>query len=110
MVIKTAINPKSDDKCFQYAITVVLNHKNAKNDLVIIPNVKSFINEYNWKEINFLSHVKGWKKCEPYNQKISLNILFVENNQEEIKQAYISKRNSDRENKAILLIIIVGEK
>lgn len=33
----------------------------------IIPNVKSFINEYNWKEINFLSHVKGWKKFEPYN-------------------------------------------
>ena len=76
----------------------------------IIPNVKSFINEYNWKEINFLSHVKGWKKFEPYNYKISLNILFVENNQEEIKQAYISKRNSDRENKVILLIIIVGEK
>ena len=36
--------------------------------------------------------------------------MFVENNQEEIKQAYISKRNSDRENKVILLIIIVGEK
>ena len=33
----------------------------------IIPNVKSFINEYNWKEINFLSHVKVWKKFEPYN-------------------------------------------
>ena len=85
MVIKTAINLKNNDKCFQYAITIVLNQKNTKNDVLIIPNVKSFINEYNWKEINFLSDVKGWKKFEPYNQKIAINILFVENNQEEIK-------------------------
>ena len=39
-----------------------------------------------------------------------LNALFVENDKEEIKQAYISKHNSYRENKVILLIILVREK
>ena len=30
---KAAINPKNnDDKCFQYAITVALNHRNIKNN------------------------------------------------------------------------------
>ena len=41
------MNPKNDDKCFQQQITVALNHKNTKNDVLIIPNVKSFINKCN---------------------------------------------------------------
>ena len=79
MVKKKTINPKSDKKCFQYAVAVALNHINTKNNPVRIPNIKSFISKYNWKEIIFSSHIEGWKKFEPYNQKIALNFLFVEN-------------------------------
>ena len=34
---KTTINPKNnDEKCFQYAVKVALNHKNNKNNPEII--------------------------------------------------------------------------
>ena len=41
-----------DDKCFQYAITVALNHQNIGNNPERISNIKPFINQYNWKDIN----------------------------------------------------------
>ena len=48
---KATINPKNNDnKCFQYAITVALNHKNIVKDLQRISKIKAFINKYNWKE------------------------------------------------------------
>ena len=41
---KTTINPKNDDKkCFQYALTVTLNHEQIKKDLQRISKVKPFI-------------------------------------------------------------------
>ena len=33
--------------------------------------IKSFINKYNWEEINFLSHKNNWKKFETNNKMIS---------------------------------------
>ena len=43
---KTTINPKNnDDKCFQYALSAI-----------------------NWKEIDFPSHSKDWKKFESNNK------------------------------------------
>ena len=36
-----------DDKCFQYAITVALNHQNIGNNPERISNIKPFINQYN---------------------------------------------------------------
>ena len=51
---KVKINPKNnDDKSFQSAITVVLNHQNIKNNLERLTKIEPFINQYNWKEINF---------------------------------------------------------
>ena len=41
---KATINPKNiDDKCFQYAITVALNHKQIKSHPERISNIKPFI-------------------------------------------------------------------
>ena len=41
---KATINTKNNDnKCFQRAITVLLNHEQNKNDLERILNVKPFI-------------------------------------------------------------------
>ena len=51
---KAAINPKNnDDKCFQYSITVVLNHKNIVKDPQRISKISPFNDQYNWKEIIF---------------------------------------------------------
>ena len=50
---KATINPKNnDDKCFQYAITVALNHEQIKKDPQRITKSKPFIDQYNWKKIN----------------------------------------------------------
>ena len=43
------INNK-DKKCFQYAVTVMLNYEKIKKDPQRITKIKTFINKYNWKE------------------------------------------------------------
>ena len=59
---KSTINPKSNDyKCFQYAVTVAINHDKPNNDLQRVSKIKPFINQYNWNDIDFPSHSKDWK-------------------------------------------------
>ena len=56
---KTTINPKNkDDKCFQYTLTVALNYEQFEKDPQRISKIKPFIDQYNWKEIDFPSHSK----------------------------------------------------
>ena len=51
---KSTINSKNDDdKCFQYAITVALNHEQIKKDAQRISKIKTFINLYNWRKNKF---------------------------------------------------------
>ena len=108
---KATINPKSkDEKCFQYALTVALNYEKIKKDPQRISKIRHFIEQYNWKEIDFPSHGKDWKKFESNNKSIALNILYVPHNTEKIRHAYKSKYNSTRENQVILLMITDGEK
>ena len=53
------INPKNDDnKCFRYALTVALNYQKTKNNSERITKIIPFIDQYNWKEINFPSKRK----------------------------------------------------
>ena len=105
------INPKSkDNKCFQYPITVALNHEKIKKDPQRISKIKPFIDQYNWKGIEFPSHSKDWKKFEQNNKTIALNILFVPYNTKQIRLAYKSKYNHKRNNEIILLMITDGEK
>ena len=108
---KATINPKNnDDKCFQYALTVALNHEQIKKDQQRITKIKPFIDQYNWKEIDFQSHGKDWNEFEKNNKRIALNILYVPHNTEEIRHAYKSKHNLKRENQVTLLKITGGEK
>ena len=45
---KATINPKNNDEnCFQYALTVALNHEQIKNDPQRITKIKLFIDQYN---------------------------------------------------------------
>ena len=52
-----------------------------------------FINKYDWKGINFPSHLKYWKEFE-LNNSISLNILSVPYNTEWIRHAYPQKKKT----------------
>ena len=90
---RATINPKNkDNKCFQYSITVALNHQNIENHPERISNIKPFIDKYNWKDIDFPAGIKAWKKFEQRNNKeIALNVLFVPHNTKTINLAYKSK-------------------
>ena len=75
---KATISPKNnDDKCFQYALIAALNHKQIKSHPERISNLQPFINQYNWKKINFPAQQKNWKKFELSNKTIALNTLIV---------------------------------
>ena len=74
---KSTINPKNnDDKCFQYAVTLALNLDKIKRDSQRISKIKPFMDQYNWKDIDFSPTSKDWKKFEQ-NNEIALSILYV---------------------------------
>ena len=104
------INPKNtkNNMCFQYAITAALNHQNIKDHPERISKLGPFINKYNWKDIEFPSHSKDWRKFECNNKTIALNILYVPYNTKQIRQAYISKHNNERDTHVNLLMITDG--
>ena len=108
---KATINPKNkkDDRCFQYALTVALNHEKIKDHPERISKIKPFIDQYNWNEIDFPSTGKDWKRFESNNKSIALNILYVPHNIVKICHAYKSKYNLTRENQVILLVITDDE-
>ena len=91
---KATINPinKKDNRCFQYTVTVALNHEEIKNDLQRITKIKHFINICKLRGINFLSEKHDGKKVEKIDLTIPLNVLYAK--KEKIYSAYISKHNS----------------
>ena len=106
---KSTINPKNNHhKCFQYAITLTLNLDEINKHSQRVSKVKPFIEQYNWKDIDFPSTRKDWKKFE-LNNEIVLNILYVPHNTKKIEIAYKSKHNLTREKQVVLLMINNGE-
>ena len=106
---KSTINKKNNDhKCFQYALTLALNLDKINDHPERISKIKPFIEEYNWKDIDFPSTSKDWKKFE-LNNEIALNILYVPHNTKKIEIAYKSKHNLTREKQVILIMISNGE-
>ena len=120
------INPKNYDgnNCFQYAITVALNHQNIENHPERISNIEPFIDKYYWDGKTFSAHQKGHKDCkkseknmaidqknfEQNNKTIALNILFAPHNKETIRLICKSKYNRKRKNQVVLLMITDGKK
>ena len=98
-------NNNNDDNCLQYALTVALNHQSIEKNPQKISTIKPFIDQYNWKGIDFSLHSKAWKKFEQNNKTIALNILFVPHNTKKIRLAYKSKHTFQCENQVILLMI-----
>ena len=106
---KSTINQKNNDhKCFQYAVTLTLNLDKINDHPERISKIKPFIEEYNWKDIDFPTTSKDWKKFES-NNEVALNILYVPHGTKKIEIAYKSKHNLTREKQAILLMISNGE-
>ena len=52
--------------------------------------------------------MKDWRKFECNNKTIALNILYVPYNTKQIRQAYISKHNNERDTQVNLLMITDG--
>ena len=104
------INPQNteDNICFQYAIIAASNYRNITNNCQRIYKLKPFIHNYNWKDVEFPSHSKDWRKFECNNKVIALNMLYVPYKTKEIRQAYISKHNNKRDNQVNLLMITDG--
>ena len=106
---KSTINPKNNDyKCFQYAVTLALNLDKIKKNLQRISKIKPFIEQYNWKDIDFPATSKDWEKFES-NNEIALNILYVHHNTKKIQVAYKSRHNLTCDKQVILLMISNGE-
>ena len=107
---KSTINPKNNNhKCFQYAAALAVNFDNINNHPEKISKIRPFIDQYNWKDIDFPATSKDWKKFE-LNNKVALNILFVPHNTKKIQLAYRSKYNLTYNKQIILLMITDGEK
>ena len=81
-----------------------------KEDPQRISKIKPFIEQYDWKEIDFPSHKKDWKKFELNNKSITLNVLYVPYNTEQIRHAYKTKCYLNNENPVIFLISTDGKK
>ena len=88
---------------------MALNLNRIDNHPEGISKIKPFIDQYNWKDIDFPAMGKDWKKVES-NNETALNILYVPHNTKKINIAYKSKHNLTREKQAILLMISNGEK
>ena len=99
----------NDDNCIQNALNDALNYQRIKKTQQKISKIKPYIIQYNWKDIEFQSPKKDWKKFEQNNKTIALNILFVLHNAEELSIAYKSKYNHKHKNQVILLMITDGE-
>ena len=107
---KSTINPRNNGhKCFQYAVTLALNLDKINKHPQRISKIKPFIDQYNWKDIDFPATSKDWKEFE-LNNELALNILYVPYNTRKIHVAYKSKHNLTREKQIILIMITDGEK
>ena len=98
------------DMCFQYAVTVALNHDKINRDHQRVSKIRPYVNEYSWNDIDFPSTSKEWKKFESNNESIALNILYEPHKTGKIHLAYKSKHNLTCAKQAILLMITDGEK
>ena len=87
-----------------------MNYQKTSNNPERILKVQSFINNFNWNEINLPSQQQDYEKFETNNESIALNILYIPHNTEAIKLFYKSRFNLTREHQLILLMITDGQK
>ena len=64
--------------------TLALNFNNINNHPEKISKIRPFIDQHNWKDIDFPPTNKDWKKFE-LNNKVALNILYILHNTKKIQ-------------------------
>ena len=69
---KATINLKHDDQCFQYIPTAALNYQSIKTNPERISEIKHFIDQHDWKDINVLSNKMNWKNFESNKNQLLL--------------------------------------
>ena len=101
---KAAMNNinKKYNKCFQYALTVALNHGEIEKHNERITKIKPVLSKYKWEGISYLKK-DNWKKGERNNVTIALNVLY--NKKEKINPGYVSKNSLCHEKQVIVLMI-----
>ena len=62
---------------FQYWGTVALNYGEIASHPERVPNIKPFINKYNWGGINYPLKIDDWKTFKKNNPTIALSILYI---------------------------------
>ena len=98
---ETIINGDND---FENALDDALNYQTIEKDPQIMSKLKSYINKYNLKGIDFSAGSKDWIKFEKNNKIIALNVLYVPPNTKTISVAYRSEYNNKRKKQVILLM------
>ena len=89
------ISPQNNDnKCFQYSLALSLYHEQIGRNSFRLKKIKPYVNNFNWKNINFPPQEQDYKIFEMNIRSIALNILQQD-----------GKKNKSREKQAILLII-----
>ena len=91
-------------------MTVALNYDKIRKSHQKVNRVKRFINQYDWKGINFPSHFGDWKRFELNSRSVALNVFYVPYGEKILRHACKSKYNLKRKNQVILLRISDGEK
>ena len=76
---KSTINPQNteDNNCFQYSIVAALNHQKIPNHSERLNNLKPFIDNYNWNDLEFPAGHKNYSAFEKNNSEIALNIYYL---------------------------------
>ena len=104
---KATIKPinKNDDECLRWSTIFALNYNE-----IMKKEFENIFKKIKHEDKDFFSHQRGWENFEQNNEPIALNVLFASQNSEEITLVYKSKRNYNRENSTLLLMINDDEK
>ena len=92
----------NDNKCFQYSIVISLYHEELGRNYCRISNIKNYVDNFNWENINFAPQEEDYQHCEMNNNSIALNVLkCIGENKEKISHLYKSEFNKTREKQSI---------
>ena len=98
------------DNDFENALNDALSYKTIEKDPQRISKLKTYIDKYNSKGIEFPAGPEEWIKFERNNKTIALNVLFILHNTKTIRVAYRSEHNNKCKKQVILLMITDGKK
>ena len=89
---RSITNPKNNDhKCFQYTVTLALNHDKIDRNPQRISKIRPFIDQYNWKDVDFPATSKIGKNLN----KIMNRLLLIFYTCLIILEKYILRKNRD---------------